>query len=125
MRFRSIPVKLVLDQLKSGKQIERGYLGISIMPLNPQLARALKADVPPGTPIVAQVMPGTPAAEAGIEPYDVITEINGHKIKSPEELTQTVLQISVGKRAQAQIIRSGKPMTLDVAVTKRPETQRS
>ena len=114
-------VKAVLEQLKSGHQVERGYLGVNIMPIKPELARALRADVAAGTPVVAEVMPGTPAAKAGIEPYDVITQIDGHKVKSAEELMQAIMQIPVGNRVKAEIWRSGKQITLDIPVSKRPD----
>jgi S1-C subfamily serine protease len=118
-------VKAVLEQLKSGKDVERGYLGVHIMPLKPELARALKADAAPGTPVVAEVMPGTPADKAGIEPYDIITQIGGRKVKSTADLMRAVLEVPVGQKVKAEVLRGGKPMTFDVPVTKRPAPSRT
>lgn len=118
-------VKAILPRLKDGKDVERGYLGVQIMPLKAELARALRADVAPGTPVVADVMPGTPASKAGLEPYDIITEIGGRKIKSPAELMQAVLEVPVGQKLKAQVLRGGKQLNFDVPVAKRPAQDRT
>jgi serine protease Do len=118
-------VKAVLARLKDGKDVERGYLGVQIMPLKAELARALRTDAAPGTPVVAEVMPGTPAAKAGIEPYDIITDIGGRKVKSPADLMQAVLEVPVGQKIKADVVRGGKHMIFDVPVAKRPAQSRT
>ncbi len=118
-------VKELLGQLKSDGRVDRGFLGVQIMPLKPELARALKAQAAPGTPVVTDVVPDQPAAKAGLEAYDIISKINGKTVKSPEELTQTILQVPVGKSISTEVIRGGKHMTFEVKIGKRPEPKRS
>jgi serine protease Do len=118
-------VKDLLPQLKSAGHVERGFIGVNIMPLQPELARALKADAPDGAPVVTQVMPGQPAALAGLMPYDVIAKVDGHPVKSTSELMTAILRVPVGKKIQAEVIRSGHILKVDVPVARRPEPQRS
>ena len=117
-------VKELLPQLKSNGRVDRGYLGVNVMPLKAELARALKADAPAGTPVVANVAPGTPAAKAGFEPYDVIAKVNGQSLKSTEQLVEAILKVPVGQKVAAEIIRGGKTLKLDVKLERRPESPR-
>lgn len=82
-----------------------GQLGISVEPLTPEIARQL--EVPAGTKglAVAEVMPGGPASEAGIEAGDVIVEANGRPINSPEELKAALS--SAGSKPVLLLIRRG------------------
>ncbi|MGK5082096.1 trypsin-like peptidase domain-containing protein [Bdellovibrionota bacterium FG-1] len=114
-------IKEFLPQLKAEGKIDRGYLGINIMPLKMDLAKALHIEAPAGTPVVANVGPGTPAEKAGIEPYDVITGINGKTLKSTAQLVEAVLKIPAGQKILAQVIRGGKKFNFDVTVQARPQ----
>lgn len=124
----AIPVnslKELLPQLKSSGRVDRGYLGVNVMPLKPELARALKSDAPAGAPVVANVAPGTPAAKAGIEPYDIIAKVDGHPLKSTEQLVEAILKVPVGRKVATEVIRGGKRLQLEVRVERRPEPHRT
>jgi serine protease Do len=112
-------VKALLPQLKSKGHVERGFIGINIEPLRPELARALKAGEVDGSPVVTQVVPGAPAEKAGIQPYDVIVEMDGKAIRSPEALVSAVTSVPVGKQLEAKVLRSGKEFRFRMDVAKR------
>jgi serine protease Do len=103
-------VKEMLPQLESQGHVQRGFIGVSLMA------------TPEGAPLVAAVVPGHPAAKAGLHPYDVISKVNGRNIKSAEELTEAVMKTPVGKKIQTEVIRGGKTMTLEILIAPRPES---
>jgi len=114
-------VKAVLAQLKSNGKVERGYIGISVEQLNPNLAKALGAQDASGGAVVAQVVPGSPAAKSGLEPYDVVTSVDGKAVKSPNDLVATITDVPVGKSAELSVKRAGKDLKLKIAVARRPD----
>ncbi|MBI3542556.1 MAG: trypsin-like peptidase domain-containing protein [Deltaproteobacteria bacterium] len=102
-------VKAVLPQLKKSGKVERGYLGIGLA--------ARPAD---GAPMVAEVMPGAPAAEAGLKPRDVIVSLDGARVRNPDELVAVVTRTPVGQRLKAEVERDGKTRTIELRVARRP-----
>ena len=115
-------VKEVLARLKSGSKIDRSYLGILVVPLQADLAQALGTVAPPGTPMIAQVPRGTPAARAGLQPYDIIAQLQGKAIHSPEQLIRAIRDLPVGQKVSTQVIRRGKTLDLKITLDKRPDS---
>lgn len=113
-------VKNVLAQLKSGKKIQRGFLGLGIQPLEPELASALRLEEDLRAPVVTQVSPGMPAAKAGLRPYDVITEVNGKPVRTPDELVEQIRNLNAGEQARVTFIRAGQKKKVEVNVSARP-----
>jgi serine protease Do len=115
----AIPVNIakdVLPQLRERGKVVRGYLGVAVGPVPPDVRRAL--DLPPerGT-LVAEVVPRSPAAEAGIAGGDVIVAFNGAPIQSPNDLTRRVGGTPPGAEVKLTIARAGTgPRTLSVAL---------
>jgi serine protease Do len=101
---------IVAALLAHGKVI-RGYLGISIQDVTPELAAALKLSGTSGV-LVSGVTPDTPAAKAGITRGDVILKINGESMTSSSQLRNVVAAAGRGAKVKLEISRAGKTMTL-------------
>ncbi|MCF8035620.1 MAG: DegQ family serine endoprotease [Desulfobacteraceae bacterium] len=106
----------IISQLKQSGEVTRGWLGVGIQELNPELREYY--DVDQGV-LVTQVFAGDPAAEAGIKPNDIITAINGKSVDSPRELSKLVADIQPGEEAKIRFVRDGKTKTATVTLVKR------
>lgn len=124
----SIPiddVKHVLARLETDGRIRRGYLGIGLAPISPDIAQQLGLENTDGV-IVSQVLPKGPAAKAGVKPYDIITEFNGKKVEGPLDLQVAVGDSDVGVKATMKVLRfenerSKKTLTLNVTLDENPD----
>jgi serine protease Do len=114
----AIPIDLVKEILpeliKTGK-VTRGWLGVSIQTVTPELAASLGLEKSRGA-LVASVSEGSPAAEAGIKIGDVIVEYNGKPVENSSQLPILVARTQVGKSAKVTVIRDNKRMPLTVKV---------
>jgi serine protease Do len=113
----AIPINLaksLLPQLKAGKVI-RGWLGIMIQDLTPELAKSFNIKETRGV-LVANVSADSPAAKAGIQQGDVITSFNGNAVKSSRELSQMAASTAPNSRVKIDIIRNGTPKTIELTV---------
>jgi serine protease Do len=110
--------KRLLPQLKQGK-VTRGYLGMGILDLSED-ARA-GFELPPDTrgALVQTVEPGLPAAKAGIQPGDIIVEIDGRPIASNRALIDYISYLPVGSKINLTVIRNGKRQTLTASTIER------
>jgi len=111
----------LLPQLQKG-QIRRGWLGVSVQDLTPELAQALKVPVPKGA-IVTGTQPGTPAAQAGLKEDDVITTINGAPIESSRGLTRDVGFRQPGETVKLGVYRNGKQEQVQAKLGERPDLE--
>ncbi len=114
-------VKAILPQLKSKGSVERGYIGVSVDELSGDLARSLKVDENLRAPIITNVAPGQPADKAGLQAYDIITEINGKTIHDATEMIAAITSVPVGETAKLKILRGGREKEVAVQVAKRPD----
>lgn len=114
----AIPSNLVksvaTDLIEHGKVI-RGYLGITVSQLTPGVATSLHEPNAEGA-LVDQVNVGSPAEQAGIKPYDVITDFNGTKITNSPQLTSVAGSAAPGSKAKLDILRDGKPMQITLTM---------
>ena len=120
----AVPINIakeILPQLKANGAVTRGWLGVSIQEVTPELASALKLDVKEGA-LVAQTNPGGPADKAGIQRGDVIQSFAGKPVGKPRDLSRAVASTGVGKSVEVVVLRDGKPVTLQVAIEKQPGT---
>jgi serine protease Do len=99
-------------------------LGITIQDLKGQLAEYYGVSGKTGV-LVAGVVPGDPADQAGIQPKDIITQINSEKVTTSRDLTKLAAKLGVGDTAKVTILRNGKSKTLEVRIGKRPMTMAS
>lgn len=99
----------IINQLKTGGKVIRGWLGVGIQPLTTQLAD--KFGVPDGKGIlVNEVFPDDPADQAGIKSGDIITQIGNERLESPNQLSRVVASFSPGEKVLVHIIRDGTPL---------------
>ena len=114
--------KNVINQLKEHGKVVRGWLGVMIQPVTPELAAQFKLDRPIGA-LVGEVSPGSPAEKAGIKPGDVIVEFNGKEISQMSMLPNLVAETTVGSRAEITLYRKGAVKKLPVTIAKLSEEQ--
>jgi len=117
-------VKKVLSQLKTKGSVARGYIGVLVNELTPEIASKIKAPKDLKAPFVANVNSGQPAEKAGIKPYDVILEFNGKKIKNASELIEAVTEIPVGDSVPVKVLRTGREKSLKIKIAERPSNQK-
>lgn len=120
----AIPVNLakqVLPQLRERGKVTRGYLGVSLAPITPDLARELGLETTRGA-LVAEVGAGSPAGRAGIEPGDVIVAFQGEATGSPRDLTRRVSVAAPGTTARIDVLRRGHQRTVEVRLGELPES---
>jgi serine protease Do len=114
----AIPVTLaksVIAQLAESGHVVRGWLGVSVQPLTPDLAKSFQVPGSTGA-LVTSVTDGSPAMQAGLKAGDVITQYNGRKVARSDELPRVVAETPSGREVPLAIVRDGKPLTLTVKV---------
>lgn len=116
-------VKKVLPQLKTKGTVSRGYIGVLVNELTPELAPKIGAPKDLQAPFATHVYPGEPADKAGVKPYDVILEFNNKKIRSASELIAAVTAVDVGATVPVKVLRAGTEKTLQIKIGQRPGTQ--
>ncbi|HWA00176.1 MAG TPA: Do family serine endopeptidase [Caulobacterales bacterium] len=112
----------IVAQLEHGGHVARGWLGVTIQPLDDDIAHSLGLDSARGA-LVANVTPDGPAARGGIQQGDVILRINGHDVADSRELTQLVGASEIGRPASLDILRAGQRRTLSIRLAERPSEQ--
>lgn len=112
----------IVDRLMKGQSIERGYLGVRIQALNEDLADSLGIAHNRGE-FVQAVEPGKGAANAGIQPGDVVLKVAGKDVSPEQTLSYLVANTAPGTRIPIELIRDGKRMTLTAIVGKRPSEE--
>ena len=118
----SSTVQSVLRGLESKGRVERGWLGVSLQPLTPELAGSFGLPDANGA-LVAQVVPQSPAAKAGLEAGDVVRKLDGKKVESTKTLREHVAQIAPGTRVELVVLRAGKERTIDVELASRAKDE--
>jgi len=116
----AIPINLaksVMSQLIAYGKVERGRIGIVGQDLTPELAKALGLKIEHGA-LVSRVLPGSPAAHAGLKAEDVIVEANGKPINDMLELRNLVGLLRVGDKVDLKVLRDGATRQFTVVVGK-------
>ncbi len=122
----AVPINLAksfLPQLREKGKVTRGFMGVSVGELTPDLAQAFGFQ--PGTKgaLVQNVVPRGPAAKAGVEAGDLIVSINGKAVESPGTLTRTVALVPPGEKVDVVVLRKGEKRQLSFKVAQRPEDE--
>jgi serine protease Do len=121
----SIPtamVRQVLPDLKAGRQVVRGYLGVQIKGLEqePGMARTFGLQEDRGV-LVEEVRPGSPASKAGLKPDDIILSVDGKRLESYGQLQSMVRATKPGKTLEMLVWRDNKEITIPVEIEATPE----
>jgi serine protease Do len=119
----AVPVNLVrniMDRLLKDGKVVRGFLGIKMGELTPELAKEFKAPDTGGV-LVDDVFEKTAAAEAGIKPGDIIVEVNGKPAKEPRALKLMLGEMSPGSKVGIKVMRDGKEKSFTVTLKEMSE----
>lgn len=111
--------KEVYESLVKEGVVRRGYLGVAVRELAPEIAARVGAVQ--GGVLVSEVTEGRAADKAGIKEGDVITAVAGRPIKSGVELQQIVARLPVNKTTEVAVVRDGQPMVVPVVIEEQPE----
>ncbi len=114
----------VVAQILKYGEIRRGWIGVRIQTVTPEIAGTLGLSDPRGA-LVAGVTPGGPAEASGIEAGDLITGFDGRPIHAMRDLPRIVAETAIGKNAAIEIVREGKERKLKIKVAKLPDTDRA
>lgn len=112
--------KFVFESIVNKGGVNRGYLGAMIQDLTPDLAESFGYRSTEGV-LIGDVVADGPAAKAGLKPGDIITSFKGQKVKTASELRLAVASTAPGSKVKLEVVRNGKPMTLEVEIGKLDE----
>ena len=112
----------IVERLRRGEAIERGYLGVSIGPVTDDFAAALGLPRNRGE-VVQSVVDGEAAQKAGIEPGDVVISVNGKDVTPDQTLSFLVANVKPGTTIPVTLIRDGKQRTIKLKVGTRPSAE--
>jgi len=110
----------VMDQLIDTGKVTRGWLGVSIQDVTPELRETLGLDENANGALVGEVMSDTPAGQAGIKVGDVIVGMDGQAVSDANELRNRVAVTRPGKQVHLALLRDGGERTVTVTVGERP-----
>ena len=117
----AIPINLakwVAQEILTHGKVVRGWLGVTVQELTPPVAQALGLD---HGVIVLKVFPGSPAQMAGLEPGDIILEVNGKPIRNATELQFEIMKTPPGKEVTLTVLRGDKKLHIKVKIGQLPE----
>src|SRR5262245_59012331 len=121
----AIPVstaKVVLEQIIKNGAVTRGWIGVEVQEITPQIAESFKLQTTRGA-LIANVLRGGPADKAGVKPGDVLTEVEGKPVADPTSMLNLVAALAPGKPATVKLKRNGNDVDATITVGRRPKPQ--
>ena len=109
-------IRAIANELITNGKIERGAIGIAYNLLTPRLAASLALPSQTQGIIISQILPGSPASQAGLKVNDVITKINDQQIDGSHPISSILLHTRPGDKVKLTIIRDGKQQTVDLTL---------
>ena len=119
----AIPInmaKTIMEQLREKGSVTRGWLGVQVQALTPELRDSLRLSAEGGA-LIAGVIKGDPADKAGLKAGDVIVEFDGRTVRSDRELVSIVGNTGVGKKVSVKVLRDGKNLSFEIKIAKRSD----
>jgi serine protease Do len=113
----------ILPQLRDAGRVSRGYIGVMLRDVDPDLQRALRLPSAEGA-LVQDVTPGSPGARAGLRTYDVIVAVDGKPIDGNDALIQMIAARQPGSTTTVQVVRDGRAVNFTVKLAERPRRDR-
>jgi len=114
----------IYTELRDKGRVTRGWLGVSIQPLTPELARSFGSKDVKGV-LINEVMPDSPAAKAGLKPGDILLEFEGRPMEGPGDLQRAVGFFSPDRSAKVKIWRDQGEKTVEVKVGQAPDERQA
>jgi Do/DeqQ family serine protease len=114
----AIPINLalsIMEQLVQHGQVQRGFLGVQVQDLNPDLADAFGLKQTSGA-IVNRVMENSPASRAGLQPGDIISKMNGKTVRNADDVRNQIGLLQIGEKISFDVLRDGKLLALTSTV---------
>lgn len=118
-------VRNVMEQIIEKGRVVRGFLGVAIQDLTPDLAESFGQDAGMRGALVGGVVPGSPAAKADLKSGDIITKLNGEAVSNASLLRLAISQMAPGKEVELGILRRGKKMKRKVRLAELPSDQQA
>jgi serine protease Do len=115
-------VKTVVAQLKEKGSVLRGWIGVSVQPVTPELAQELKLKRAEGA-LVAEPQPNSPAEQAGIQRGDVILSVNGTPVKDSRDLAKRIGNMSPGTKVNLVVWSKGSEKNLSLTLGELPNVR--
>ena len=120
----AIPInmaKVIIPLLRAYGHAPRSWLGVYPQGLTPSLRKAFRTGTHKGA-LLSDVVPDSPAGQAGLRPGDLVYEFDGQKIVRADDLTWLVATTPAGRRVQLQLVRDGMPAHVEVTLSAAPDT---
>ena len=115
--------RAILPQLREKGHVSRGYIGVSLRDVDPDLQRSLGLTTNDGA-LVQDVTSGSPGARAGIRAYDLIVAVDGKPVSGNDQLIEMIAARQPGTVASLQILRENHPINIPVKLAERPQRDR-
>jgi serine protease Do len=113
-------VKSVIAQLRDKGRVTRGWIGVQIQSITPEIAENLGLAEARGA-LVAEPEANGPASKSGIEPGDIIVAVNGKEVADSRELARTISSMPPGTSARLTVVRKGQAKTVNITLGELPE----
>ncbi len=123
----SIPINQargIMDSLIKFGKVTRGFLGVVIQDITPDIASAMNVQAGEGV-LVATVGPNTPAGKSGVKQSDIIVSFNNHPVKTVNALRNAVANIRPGTAVPTEVLREGKHIKLSIKIEEQPTDMRT
>ena len=118
----SSTIRDVIAQLEAHGRVARGWLGVEIQSLTPDIAASMGSKETKGA-IVATIVPGGPAAKGGFQQGDLVLALNGKSVEDSRDLTRRVAALPAGANAVFNVVRGGAAKTLTVKIGEKKDQQ--
>ena len=121
----AVPINLataILPQLRTRGRVSRGYIGVALKDVDPDLRESLKLTTAHGA-LVEDVTEGSPAERAGLKPYDVVVALDDRDVRTDDDLIHEISARAPGSAARLRLVRDGHEQTLVVKLAERPERE--
>lgn len=116
------PARAIVEELIATGRVIHPFLGVQMVGLSPAIASQRNIDMDEGV-LLVEVVPGSPAAEAGLEANDVITEIEGKQAKAPSDVSRVINSKKPGDKVEITLNRGGDSRTVTATLIERPQEQ--
>ena len=110
----------VIEQLRENGSVARGYIGVQIQGITPEIAESMGLRSNKGA-LIAETQPNTPAAKAGLRSGDVIISVDGNRVETSRELSRRIAALGPKRQTQIGFVRDGREQTVSVQLEALPE----